>query len=70
MSTSIRSCHKELKVLDYFPYSPICASSCARFSVINATDGQLKALADIGPEIEQRPHDFCLCHWSGYKLFS
>ena len=38
-----------------------CASSCARLSVKNATDGQLKALADIGPEIEKRPLDFCPC---------
>ena len=42
------------------PYSK-SASSCARLSVINATDGQLKALADIGPEIEKRPLDFCPC---------
>ena len=33
----------------------------ARLSVVIATDGQLKAVADIGPEIKERPLGFCTC---------
>ena len=58
-----------IKVLDYIPYrwstirdlSSRSASSVARLSVVNATDGQLKAVADIGPEIDKGQLDFCPC---------
>ena len=43
----------------FWPLFP--ASSGAKLSVINTTDGQLKAVADIGPEIEQIQLDLFPC---------
>ena len=37
------------------------SSSSARLSVVTATDVQLKAVADIGPEIDKGQLDFCPC---------
>ena len=64
--------HKKLppkaEVFDYLPYwwtiralSSKSASSSARLNVVNATEGQLKAVADIGPEIVERALNFYPC---------